>query len=380
MKKYLFLIVMAVAVAAGCTKSGLIETPQSQSGPISFDPYLGKAPVTKAANSDLTFLKTARTSNLYSGGFQVYAFLHGANDAEPATFTSPYMNEEVWWEADKWEYDKVTYWPEGSKLAFAAFGLNASKGGCLLSNNGSLVDYTFNVKEKVSEQVDLIVAPYQTGLSTGNVSLNFKHLLSRVGFKIMSSDATAGVDIAIRSIKLCGKFNNTATIDITKVGQEDGLPYFENKDGLQTEYMLFEDTDCFKIASTACSTTAQPIYPNATLSGTTYSDKYVQGTDEEQEDFEARVESAINKRYMMIMPGTMPASKSEAYIEVQYQLTSDEPRIAKVEIPSLEFKQGYAYEFILKVSTSAIVFDAEMTENWGDPVGPTEPLPLSPEA
>lgn len=377
MKKYLFLFVTAAIVGVSCTKSGLIETPSSQSDPIAFDPYLGKVPVTKAQNSDLTFLQTGITSDLTSGGFQVFAFLHGADGAVPTTFSSTYMNEEVWWENAKWEYDKVTYWPEGAQLAFAAFGLNASKGGCLVPKDASALNaYTFEVKDKVSEQVDLIVAPYQTGLTSGNVTLNFKHLLSRVGFKVLSSDAAANVNIAIRSITLHGSFPTIGDVDITKM--TDGLPTIENKSETKDDYTLFEGSDCFQISSTECATaeTAKPIYANMTVSGDTYTAKYTKADGETDDDLAKKLADAEAKRYMMIMPCTMPADN--AYIEVQYQLTSDKVRKAKVDLPSFEFKAGYAYEFILKVSASAIVFDAEMNTDWDSAETPT-PLPLTPE-
>lgn len=378
MKKYLFLFVTAAIVGVSCTKSGLIETPSSQSDPIAFDPYLGKVPVTKAQNSDLTFLQTGITADLTSGGFQVFAFLHGADGTAPTTFSSTYMNEEVWWENAKWEYDKVTYWPEGAQLAFAAFGLNASKGGCLVPKDASALNaYTFEVKDKVSEQVDLIVAPYQTGLTSGNVTLNFKHLLSRVGFKVLSSDAAENVNIAIRSITLHGSFPTTGDVDITKV--TDGVPAIENKTGTREDYTLFEGSDCFQIASKDCASedTAKPIYANMTVSGDTYTAKYTKTDGETDDDLAKKLADAEAKRYMMIMPCTMPAEN--AYIEVQYQLTSDKVRKAKVDLPSFEFKAGYAYEFILKVSASAIVFDAEMNTDW-EPAGtPATPLPLTPE-
>ncbi len=381
---------MTAVLAAGCTKSGLIETPSTQSGPITFDPYLGKLPVTKAENSDLTALQKAITADQYSGGFQVYAFLHGANNADPTSFTSTYMNEEVWWENAKWEYNKVTYWPEGAQLAFAAFGLNAAKSGCLVRKDQSatpaLNEYTFTVKEKVSDQVDLIVAPYQTGLSEGNVSLNFKHLLSRIGFKVMSTDGTDGVNIAIKSIVLHGAFPTTGDVDITLTDSESGLPYISNKTGLQEDYTLFEGSDCFLVSSTECATaeSAKPIYANMTVSGDTYSPKYVaENFTENLPDGVTAVEvaqeasvKAQNNRYMMIMPCELDEN---AFIEVSYQLTSDKVRKAKVDLKNFEFVAGCAYEFILKVSASAIVFDATMSTDWESAGIPAVPLPLTPE-
>ena len=383
-----FIIMASIAVSvASCTKSGLLEAPDTYADAISFEPYLGKVPVTKAVNSDLAFLKTGHNNGANSGGFQVYSFMHGANNVAPTTFTSPYMAEEVWWSTSTstWDYNNVTYWPEDRALSFVAFGLNASKGGCLelqdkTSQTPDLTKYTFTVKDKVSEQVDLIVAPYQTGLeateTSSNVNLQFKHLLSRIGFSVMSTAASSAVDIAIRSITLHGEFFTTAKVDLTELNSSS-LPYVKDKSGRQTSYSLFDSaTQCFTIGSDKCnSTTGAPIYYNTNIIGEepgewseiysplTYADDDAKAAD-------------MNKRYMMLIPSENIGDNP--YIEVRYQLTSDIVRSAKVSLAGFSFAAGNSYEFILKVSTSSIDFDATMSTEWGNASTNSEVYPLTP--
>ncbi|MBR5499098.1 MAG: fimbrillin family protein [Bacteroidales bacterium] len=385
-----FIIMASIAVSvASCTKSGLLEAPDTYADAISFEPYLGKVPVTKAVNSDLAFLKTGHNNGANSGGFQVYSFMHGANNVAPTTFTSPYMAEEVWWSTSTstWDYSNVTYWPEDRSLSFVAFGLNASKGGCLelqdkTSQTPDLTKYTFTVKDKVSEQVDLIVAPYQTGLeateTNSNVNLQFKHLLSRIGFSVMSTAASSAVDIAIRSITLHGAFFTTAKVDLTALNSSS-LPYVTDKSGSQTVYSLFDSaTQCFTIGSDECNVTSgSPIYYNTNIVGQepgewgniysplTYVDDAAKAAD-------------VNKRYMMLLPCDMPDDPDDAYIEVRYQLTSDIVRSAKVSLAGFSFAAGNSYEFILKVSTSSIDFDATMNTDWSDASTNSEVYPLTP--
>ena len=239
MKKYILLLIVAATSVISCTKGGLLETPASYADLIKFEPYLGKAPVTKAENADLAFLKTGIESTPYSGGFEVLAFNHKEDGTAPDTFISEEMDINVSWveasddEEAGWVCDVVYYWPEDKSMSFAAVGLNAVMGGCLKRQN-DMVSYTFEVKSYASQQVDLIVAPYQIDCNAkkndGVVNLKFEHLLSRVGFKVKSTAATEGVDIAIKSIKLCGAFPTYADLNLSLI-DKNGRPYVSPKNG-----------------------------------------------------------------------------------------------------------------------------------------------------
>ena len=67
MKKIIYIRLAVSAVFASCSKSEVTSAPGADS-PITFNPYLGKTPVTKAP--------VATTDTLGAYGFQVYAFIH----------------------------------------------------------------------------------------------------------------------------------------------------------------------------------------------------------------------------------------------------------------------------------------------------------------
>ena len=390
MKKYILFIV-AITSLMSCTKGGLLETPASYADLIKFEPYLGKVPVTKAENADLAFLKTGIESTPYSGGFEVLAFNHKDDGTVPDSFISEEMDINVSWaeasddEEAGWVCDVVYYWPEDKSMSFAAVGLNAVMGGCLKRQN-DMVSYTFEVKQRASQQVDLIVAPYQTDCNAkkndGVVNLKFEHLLSRVGFKVKSTAATEGVDIAIKSIKLCGAFPTYADLNLS-LTDENGRPYVSPKNGkddhITYEYSLFDSASyAFNVSSSDCYSNPAEIYANAKLDAETNEWNPIY-SDEESATI------AKNRRYMMIMPCAQGAT-ANAHLEVVYQITEDYVRTASVPLGNITFSPNTTYEFILSVSTATIEFDATLEKTEWDRAQndkgeylPNEVIPLFPE-
>lgn len=409
MKNNIYLFISVACLSISCTNSGLLETPASYAEVIEFEPYLGKAPETKAENSNLGVLMNPVTSDSYSGGFLVHAFEYG--DDKPIDFSDPFMSQNVFWVGDKeskvgvWEQEYTYYWPEKNYLSFAAVGLNAIKGGCMTNiRENDVINYTkydFVVKSDVSQQADLIVAPYQQDKSSadGVINIKFEHLLSRIGFKIQATDRSEGVDIVIRNIKLCGKFPTNGDVDLAKVG-ENGKPYINvhetENDSFQKEYSLFTSaTDCFKVSSKDCNAVPAEIYANSILNtaatswSTMYIPKYIAENYVEEPDGQVTPEAeakaakedaiAKNRRYMMLLPSNQTIANN-ARVEVTYQLTDDNPRTASVALGEMKFEAGCTYEFRLLVSTASIEFDAVLDQTGWDngPDVTTNTIPLFP--
>lgn len=403
MKKYIFLFIVTVASVISCTNSGLLETPDTYAECITFEPYLGNAPETKAAeNSDLAFLKTGLAETPYSGGFEVFAFEHKNDGSAPDSFVSSFMDEFVYWEESAnssdesgWTSANLYYWPEDQDLAFVAVGANAIKGNCL-SRTTDMVNYAFEVKSKPSQQVDLIVAPYQTSWNAnkngGVVNLKFEHLLSRIGFKIQSTASNEGVDIAIRSIKLRGIFPTFGDLNLADE-QPVVVARDSETDQFTYEYSLFDDSSySFTVASNECFGTAAEIYANTRLDNETSEWKPIYSVNPEAEDKNAEeqaianaIATAKNRRYMMLMPCDQ-LSDANAHLEVVYQLTEADTRTAVVPLGNIKFSANTTYEFILTVSTATIAFDATLEKDEWDRAQnsngenlPSEIIPLFPE-
>lgn len=367
MKKLIYTAIALAAVAVGCTKSDLVEVPEAQKTPITFETYTGKAPVTKASSvSTLTLCECNASSN---PAFHVNAYT-GAEGSyvsyiDQDMWCSGYTYNEETKEINNatWESTYKTYWPNTNTLTFVAYGSNADKTFTGVNNNTFTdwnelgTSFTYNVPPKVSEQEDLIVAvPVTQNVNTnsGVVSLNFKHLLSRVGFSLR----TTGTDgtVTIKSIKLNGAFYPSGSVNLLAVTPAISV---EEQEASVTSYSLF-DSDYSSTATTydyfICNSPGDretPIFANHSIT---------------QNDEGGTVDTPNtddSNRYMMIIPSNQSA---DATIEVVYQLSgaSEVTKSVKLSETGFTFTAGYAYEFIIKILSEAIEFTGSVVE-WDQP-------------
>ena len=377
MKKNIYLAIAIAAVAVGCTKSNLVDAPEAQQTPISFETYTGKTPTTKAV-SETTETLAATYNSTTKTALHVNAFV-------PGTYTGAYTSLDVWcssYTADNtqteenefsasWTYSNKAYWPSNGQLDFIAYGNNAADH--LTPISGSLTSFTYTVDDVVSEQEDLLVAVTPTTGSmptNGVVSLNFKHLLSRVGFTLKTTQAHEDVSVTIKSIVLEGEdFAPTGTLNFLTNGVLNADPSIvADVDEDITSYSLFDTTypttgayDYFFTEDSPGPDNGIGIYPNM---------KHTADGGE--------VTSSIseNNRYMMLIPGATITSA-----EVYYQLPGAVEEHARATLISpITLEEGKAYEFIIKLSTDAIEFFGEVTD-WDPVAGADKPIPQpEPEA
>ena len=402
MKKALFFIVALASVAIGCTKSEVIKAP-GRGREIKFDNYVGKTPVTRAESVDLDYLKR--------DSVQVYAFLH--NYVEPTTqvpegeevykgddeyvdvsgipTNSAYLDKVLTWDTDnsKWDYPGVVYWPDYSKsrkLAFAAYALNVEK---LIEwdedpnvpyneksghpEGQSYTKFTYTVPDAVKDQKDLLVTPFlpNQGLDENAnaqaVQLNFKHLLSRVGFQVVANQ-DGDVDIDIKEITLHGNFPTQGKVNLKGSGVIDPITTEDAK--YVTKYDFFPTDNYF---TTKSSENPVNIFENRIVSSKT---ELTDGEGETQ--ITVKESDDDSNRFMMIMPSTQATTGTTdsegnvtfaegvlpgAYIEVVYQLTDADVQTARVSLDGFKFEAGKSYTFRFKVSTLSIEFDVTV-DSW----------------
>ncbi len=340
MNRFILSAAALIMAATACTESGLIDTPEMYNGLIVFNTYVGKTPVTKALNTDIDQMKGA------SGGAHIYSFMCDEETNAPE-FGSTFMDGSLVYGTTSWEYkvggvSEVVYWPGTSKLAFVAYNLAADN--CINSTTQTSTGFDFTVNQNVASQVDLVATGLDviSGATNGEdtqVTLSFKHLLSRVGFKVLATHSSDAA-ITISSVKLRGVFPKTGHVDLT-LSAPSISPITSGNNAHHYEYSLFaEDDDPFVINSSECVT----------------------GTEDDPIGPQPIYARDVNNRYMMIMPGP----QSNASIEVVYQLTGEEsPNTAVLPLGNdWNFTAGLSYEFILKISTASIEFDATMSDDW----------------
>ena len=343
MKRFFFSLIALSAAVVGCTQSALLETPEQFGTEITFSPYTGRTPVTKAQSIEGEGGVNGVYGLAEAEGFHILGFLNE---------TTVYMNGQVQSVDGVWTYgegagdawEKVSmYWPDTSSestLSFVAYSENAL--GTYTSADGTsknIISWTkeneifeFTVPNYVNEQIDLLATAYQPGLllkdnPSGIVSLNFYHLLSRVGFKVQSTSSSNTVTVT--DLTLTGIIPTKGTLDLNDISG-DQKPALEIEEG--EESITY---DCITGATGPVGNTASRV---------------------------------PGSEYLMIIPHSMEAG-SDYEIEVTYTVGSNpNPRTTKATISGYTFAPGKAYEFILKISTSAIKFQVDIQESdWENP-------------
>ena len=207
MKKYLILAASAVAVLAACAKVENYQNTNEENA-ILFGAYSGKAAITKAKPiADVAELAA-------QGGFGVFAFYTGNNDYS-ATATPNFMWNQAVTSSDNgssWTYTPIKYWPNNDsnktngqatwtdKLSFFAYApyvadASANTAGITaLTSNTTAGDpkVTYTVATDPANSVDLLyndaaLANLTKQTTTGKVTFNFKHALTRLGVTVQGT-------------------------------------------------------------------------------------------------------------------------------------------------------------------------------------------------
>lgn len=322
MKRFFFSLIALSAVAVGCTQSAMLETPDFGGTEVSFSPYTGRTPESKATSIE-------NVAGLAAGGFNVYCILN-QEGKEPTV----YLNNESVSSNDggsTWSYENIIYWPtsEGSSLDFVAYSANGvGKGLSAITKDG----FTFTVDNNIANQVDLLATAYQAGntLAGGSsVTLKFHHLLSRVGFKLQASQTIENRKIKITNLALKGNMPKVGTLTFAD-SKETQLPVL----------------------------TASTESKDFTTAYTVISSETIFDSNKNVED----ITLGASGRYMMIMPHSN--EDDDHYIEVTYAIGTgtdySSPKTVELDLPSdFRFVAGRAYEFVLQISTSKLSFDIE---------------------
>ena len=349
MKRFFFSLIALSAAAIGCTQSALLETPDLEDAEITFSAYTGRTPVTKAE-------QIVGESGLASaGGFNVVGYLNEyTNTTKPSLITSStvYM-DDVKVEGDAsngdyvWTPTIAHYWPEEnstSTLSFVAYSYNAVN-HIQWDDDKTRDKFTFTVPSTIQSQVDLLATALQheknlENTSDATVDLTFHHLLSRIGFQVQT---TTNKSVTIKALSLNGRMYTKGLLDLKAV-KDDNIPVLNptgSKSDVEYIYLSDDNTNDDVVVNNA---NADPV--------------------------------SLNKGYMMILPHIVRQGDDHV-ISVEYQIGNTEKE-AFVELqPDFEFKPGKAYEFILKISTSSIVFSVtEQGWNNTSEESTLEPIPM----
>lgn len=350
MKKIL-LFAAAAIMMVGCSKDQVVsEMPQDNA--INFGMYFGRDAQSRAAIMDLT--------DLQEQSFGVFAYYTNDGVYAEGTSTPNFMFDQiVKWNGSAWAYSPLKYWPNevADCLSFFAYAPHTTESNGNIElvsgfNNTSasapILKYT--LAENLANHVDLLWATPvkdQTNQKiTEKVKFTFNHALSRIGFKAVAvideingentgdvdtkdhaTEVAPGTTITIDEIVLTGDFHKGGTLSLI--------------DGSWTK--------------DAAATKTYTWGAGQLLTTPVTHEKKVVINDES---------------YLTVVPQLTDGNK-DLKIKVTYTVTTADAALAggKSVVTStvtsdafdFEFKQGFAYNFVLHIGLTSVKFDAEVS-------------------
>lgn len=327
MKANYIFAALAVVALASCSKSEIVEqNPTAKEQAIAFTNYTGAA--TRASVLDAT--------GLASKGFGAYTFLN-----ESTSDATIYLNNEKISTAS-WTYTNTQFWPKdeaNNKLNFYFYAPYSEDANITAPSTATAKTIDFTVNGTVANQTDLLWAPAvkdavysTTNADNGHkVKAEFKHALSRIGFKAQST--TPGVTIVVKDVKITGTFNPGGTMKLDNAS---------------------DATDVWSSKTTAAAKTYDPALTDET-NGVTLPDATTSAAG-------ALTQLNADTDYIMVIP---TSTKYTIYVEYDAVMgTGDNAvttnnKITLAESASaFEFAMGKAYTFNLKIGLNAIEFTA----------------------
>ena len=346
MKKVIFISALAIAAAASCTKSDIVDTKFNDA--IGFETYLGRDAQTKA--SVATNFSTAGIYGFYTGS-QQWALNGETGDAYVA---SPKANL---WVNDILAFagtvDPIKYWANAddyySFLAYAPKGdgniSNFPTGKDEDNNNVDVTNptITFAVPTALASQTDLLYAnvlntkkPATTG---DKVAMSFHHALARLTVNAKAA-ANQKFGFCIKKITIAGGFHKSDVLTLkdgswAKAGEPVEATKDEKGNDVPAETYTFYNESA-----------------NTTALGTSNTDY-------------AKVGDAYSN-YLMMIP--VDFTDAPATLTVEYTTVYDNVEstvITKTFDVTTNFEQGNAYAINLTFSkdVEAIEFTVSV-EDW----------------
>lgn len=351
MKKIL-LFAAAAIMMVGCSKDQVVsEMPQDNA--INFGMYFGRDAQSRAAIMDLT--------DLQEQSFGVFAYYTDNSDYVEGTSTPNFMfNQKVKWNGtDAWVYSPLKYWPNeaADRLSFFAYAPHTAESNTNIVLDGftntsaSAPVLKYTLAENLADHVDLLWATPvkdQTNQKIAEkVKFTFNHALSRIGFKAVAvideingentgevdvtdphaTEVAPGTTITIDEIVLTGDFHKGGTLSLI-----DGS---WTKDAAATKNYTWGAGELIA-GHTVTKTKAVVIEDDS---------------------------------YLTVVPQLTDGNK-DLKIKVTYTVTTEDAALeggmsvvqSTVESDAFdfEFKQGYAYNFVLHIGLTSVKFDAEV--------------------
>ena len=326
MKKVIFISALAIAAAVSCTKSDIVDTKFNEQ--ISFENYIGRDAMTKAAVADKSTLETVGTE------IGLYGYYTGAETWAAGATANLWANGILKYgtpegeSANRWFTPEKKYWTNDSDhYSFLAYAPKATDANGIVvgteNDKTQTITYTTAVTgEKLATNVDLLYAQvFDAKKGNGTVNLQFKHALSRVTVKASAESGEFGFDV--KNVTLSGTYNTTGTLTLATAAWD-----VKETDKTEAYYEFCNEPE----ACTSTEVEGKKVWDVLSTTPIDYSGTVV--------DAEGKV-TTPGDNYLMMIPTNFNGKLTVTYTSIYADKESNE---MTKEIPvEINFDMGKAY-------------------------------------
>ena len=409
MKKFLFLTAAAVAVFASCAKTIDNTRNTGQGDAVSFGLYV---PQTKAGLAGQTTNTSIQLAEGSGGGFGVFAYYTNDGDYSASAKPNFMYNQGVFYNASKWEYSPVKYWPNEygneahsaatDKVSFFAYAPYVATGATMGTTNITAFapannaagdpTITYVIDPTPSTAVDLCWAvKSDTGLPwlnqtkqtvSGSVAFLFKHALARFNVNVRGyfdavrtvegAVSTDNIDsntkITIEKIEIKGTFAPSGTLNLHNT---------EANKALWTPATAAETTLTIPNTDIAASL-------KATVNGETSFPSITGVTNANVNVFTGAAPAKTDATYYTFIPTTTSTTLN---VKITYYVTTQDAKldgeiscVKNVIDKDITFTGGFAcglnYNLNIVLGMTTVKLEATVSD-WADPSNVDIDLPVN---
>ena len=407
MKKYLFIAATAAAVLSACAQTEETHKVNAQGDAVGFGVYV---PQTKAGAAGQTTTASIQRSEANGGGFGVFAYYTNDGDYSASAKPNFMYNQGVFYNASKWEYTPIKYWPNEygtganstgtDKVSFfgyapyvaTASGTYGITAFAPANNAAGDPTVTYVIDPTPSTAVDLCWAvkasdglPWlnQTKQSTsGTVAFLFKHALARFNVNVRgyfdavrsaegavsTDDIDTNTKITIEKIEIKGTFAPSGTLNLNNT---------EANKALWTPATAAETTLTIPNADIAASL-------KATVDGETSFPSIAGVTKTNVNVFTGAAPAKTDATYYTFIPTTTSTTLN---VKITYYVTTQDAKleggiscVKNVIDKDITFASGFTcglnYNLNIVLGMTTVKLEATVSD-WADPTDVDIDLPVN---
>ena len=394
-----------LGMLSGCSDSSVTENSQNASNVINFSVTTSKQSSSDGTTKSRATIVDNDAVRVPNSSFGLYAYSYPATTAATwaqwkATqqFGTPNFmnNQEVKYENGSWTYDPLKFWSSDKVSFFAYLPYNTSpllNGATVTASAAAnaMPQVEFTQVMDAEKMVDFIASnAIDKTRDDGVVTLDFKHVLTRLNFKARLDEELTGnksTHIFIKELKICGTAGSTTAAGDPKANDASKLynkATFVLGDGSGTGHEADGQWNYDAATPQATALDVTGLLPIKTTRLTSGEQAQAKTKDMEGAELKQNGDTIgllkptadLKQHYLFLIPpqGIQGIqSDKDVIVELKYDvITADpsldekftpvDPRTVAISLPNGTLQQGKAYNIIFTVGLNPVKVDVNVTD------------------